>query len=190
VALFRRPGNPTSDPEPVQPVVQSPEPAVRKKAGKTPSRREAEAARRQRVNRTLTKKEARAESARQARVQRTRSMNARDNTPEKALLRDYIDSRRSVGEFLLPSLVVILAGSFLGARYPGVTAYATFVMYLFIAYVLFDSLVLMWRGYKRILDERLPGTSTRGLRMYGMNRCIQIRRFRMPPPRIKRGEAY
>ena len=34
-------------------------------------------------------------------------------------------------------------------------------------------------------DDR-PG----GLLMYGMNRSIQIRRFRMPPPRIKRGEQY
>jgi hypothetical protein len=24
--------------------------------------------------------------------------------------------------------------------------------------------------------------------LYGMNRGIQIRRFRMPPPRVKRGE--
>jgi hypothetical protein len=36
----------------------------------------------------------------------------------------------------------------------------------------------------------MPGTPTKGLLMYGMNRCIQIRRFRMPTPRIKRGEAY
>jgi hypothetical protein len=190
VALFRRTGNQTSDPEPVQASVPGPPPGVRKKAGPTPSRREAEAARRQRVNRTLTKKEARAESARQARTQRVRAMSARDNTPEKALLRDYIDSRFSVGELLLPSLVVILAGSFLGARYPGVTLVATLAMYLFILLVLFDGMVLMWRGYKRVLDERLPGTPTRGLRLYGMNRCIQIRRIRMPPPRIKRGEAY
>ena len=32
--------------------------------------------------------------------------------------------------------------------------------------------------------------SPKGLLMYGMNRCIQLRRFRMPPPRLKRGDAY
>ncbi|RKH77831.1 DUF3043 domain-containing protein, partial [Corallococcus praedator] len=26
--------------------------------------------------------------------------------------------------------------------------------------------------------------------MYGMNRMIQIRRFRIPAPRIKRGDTY
>ncbi len=117
-------------------------------------------------------------------------MNVRDNTPEKALLRDYIDSRFSVGELLLPSLVVILAMSFVGARWPGVTLLSTGLMYIFILLVLFDALILMWRGYKKLLATRLPHASTKGLLMYGMNRCIQIRRFRMPPPRIKRGEAF
>jgi hypothetical protein len=190
VALFRRPGNQTPDPEPTPPPVQTLSGPVRKKEGPTPSRREAEAARRQRVTRTLTKKEARAESARLARSQRMRSMAARDNTPEKSLLRDYIDARFSIGELLLPSLIVILVASFAGARWPGVTLFATLAMYIFILLVLFDGLVLMWRGYKRVLADRLPNASTRGLMMYGMNRCIQIRRFRMPPPRIKRGEAF
>jgi hypothetical protein len=41
-----------------------------------------------------------------------------------------------------------------------------------------------------VLAERLPGAPTRGLMMYGINRAIQIRRFRMPAPRIKRGGSY
>jgi Protein of unknown function (DUF3043) len=191
VALFRRPGHQTNDPEPQPPVTPSPPPgAARKKEGPTPSRREAEAARRQRVTRTLTKKQARAEAARNARATRVKAMSARDNTPEKALLRDYVDARFSIGELLLPSLVVILVASFAAARWPAVTLLATAAMYVFILLVLFDALVVMWRGYKRVLAERLPNSSTRGLLMYGVNRCIQIRRFRMPPPRIKRGEAY
>lgn len=189
MALFRRSGSHAIDPEPT-PVVLDQQPGRTKKGHPTPSRREAEAARRQRVTRTLTKKEARAEAASAARTQRLRSMNARDSTPEKALLRDYIDSRFSIGELLLPSLVVILALSFLGARWPAVTAISTALMYAFILAVFFDVLIVMWRGYKKVLAERLPNTPTRGLLMYGLNRCIQFRRFRMPPPRIKRGEAF
>jgi hypothetical protein len=189
VALFRRPGNEAPDPEPTEPAFEAPG-GPAKKDHPTPSRKEAEAARRQRVTRTLTKKEARAEASQQARAQRLKSMSARDNVPEKALLRDYIDSRFSLGEFLLPSLVVILALSFLGSRLPRVTVVATALMYLFILGVLADSLLFMWRGYKKVLAKRLPNASTKGLLMYGMNRCIQIRRFRMPPPRIKRGQAY
>lgn len=180
-------GQPTPVPAPV---VETPLTGRGKKSQPTPTRREAEAARRQRVNRTLTKKEARVEGSRQARTQRMKAVSARDNTPEKALLRDYIDARFSLGELLLPSLVVILALSFAGTRYPKVTFFATLLMYVFIAGVLIDALVVMWRGYKRVLAARQPGASTRGLMMYGMNRCIQIRRFRMPPPRIKRGQAF
>jgi hypothetical protein len=117
-------------------------------------------------------------------------MAARDATPEKQLLRDYVDARFSLGEFLLPSLVVILALSFLGPLLgSGITVISTVVMYLFIIAVLIDGL-LMWRGFKKVLAQRLPRSSPKGLGMYGMNRTIQIRRFRIPPPRIKRGDAY
>ncbi len=186
MALFRRtspPNDPPSTP-PVTAVFES-----TKKDRPTPSRKEAEAARRQRVNRTLNKKEARAETSRQNRAARMRTTALRDSTPDKALIRDYIDSRFNIGEFLLPSLVVILALSFLNSVLPGVTVITTVVMYLFIIAVIIDG-YLMWRGFKRVLAARMPGTSTRGLLMYGMNRSIQIRRFRIPPPRIKRGDKY
>ena len=118
-----------------------------------------------------------------------RSLTVRESTPEKALLRDHVDTRFNLGEVLLPSLVVILALSFLTAVYPRVSAITTLAMYLFIIAVLIDS-AIMWRGFKRVLAERLPGASTRGLLMYGVNRAIQIRRFRMPAPRLKRGDRY
>ena len=189
MALFRRTGSKPLEPEPTPPQAPGTLGPARKDRP-TPSRREAEAARRQRVNRTLTKKEARAESARQARTQRMKAVSARDNVPEKALMRDYIDARFSLGELLLPSLLLILVLSFIGARFPALYGYTIVLMYTFILAVLFDALVLMWRGFKKVLAQRLPNAPTRGLLMYGMNRCIQIRRFRMPAPRIKRGEAY
>ncbi len=160
-----------------------------KKGRPTPSRKEAEQARRQRVTRTMTKKEARQEASRQSRIDRARSTSARESVPEKALMRDYIDARFSIGEFLLPALVVILALTFLSTAVPRIALISTIAMYAFILLVLFDCF-LMWRGFKKVLAERLPKASTKGLMMYGMNRSIQIRRFRMPAPRIKRGEEY
>jgi hypothetical protein len=189
VALFRR-STEDSEPTPAAPPRSSaPASQVGKKDRPTPSRREAEAARRSRVNRTLSPKEARRLTSQQNREQRMRAVNAREATPEKALMRDYVDARFSLGEFLLPSLVVILALSFLTTVYPTVSAITTAAMYLFILAVLFDS-YLMWRGFKRVLAERLPGAPTRGLMLYGVNRSIQIRRFRMPAPRTKRGGRY
>lgn len=155
----------------------------------TPSRREAEAARRQRVTRTLTKREARLEASRSARGSRMQAVQAREMTPGKMLMRDYVDARFSIGEFLLPSLLVILLATFLASSLPRITLLATAGMYLYILLVLLDGF-FMWRGFKRVLANRLPNASTRGLAMYGMNRIIQLRRFRMPPPRVKRGDAF
>ncbi|HET9871669.1 MAG TPA: DUF3043 domain-containing protein [Propionibacteriaceae bacterium] len=188
VALFRRstPAEPAPEPTAGR---GAPTGGPSKKARPTPTRKEAEAARRQRVTRTVSKKEARAEAARAARVNRMRTLNLREGTPEKTLLRDYIDARFSIGELLLPSLVVILATTFLNQLYPAVTLISTLLMYLFILLILVD-VALMWRGFKKVLAKRLPHASTKGLVMYGMNRCIQIRRFRMPPPRIKRGDSF
>lgn len=190
VALFRRNTPEAAPPEP-EPVT-SVEPAGTGPARKdrpTPSRKEAEAARRQRVTRTLTPKEARREASRQSRESRLKALNAREGTPEKQLLRDYVDARFSLGEFLLPSLVVLLAASFLSQVWGPITLIATLVMYLYIIAVILDGF-WMWRGFKKVLAARLPKASTKGLLMYGMNRCIQIRRFRMPPPRLKRGDSY
>ena len=188
MALFRR-GSTGTEPTPTAPAPAPPPTAGAKKDRPTPTRREAEAARRQRVNRTLSPKEARRAAAQQNRTQRMRTLTAREAAPEKALMRDYVDARFSLGEFLLPSLVVILALSFLTVRFPGVSAITTLLMYVFILAVLGDCYFL-WRGFKRVLAERLPGAPTRGLMMYGINRSIQIRRFRMPAPRLKRGDTY
>lgn len=182
MALFRRKDT-AADAEPAPLVVETGRDA-RKKGGPTPTRKQAEAARRERLTRQVTKKDA----ARMQRAERTRTMQARDNTPEKALLRDFIDSRRNVGEFLLPGMVVILGASFLYQVAPGIALVATVAMYVFLFVVLLDTF-LMWRGFKKLLAQRQPRSSTGGLLMYGMNRSIQIRRFRMPAPRVKRGES-
>ena len=185
MALFRRSApDESAPPEPVAPAGPG-----AKKDRPTPTRKEAEAARRQRVTRTLSKKEARAESSRRSRAERMKAVNAREAAPEKALLRDYIDARFNLGEFLLPSLVVILALTFLSQTVPRVSVISTGVMYLFMLGVIADS-ALMWRGFKKLLATRLPKASAKGLLMYGVNRAIQIRRFRMPAPRVKRGQSF
>ena len=186
MALFRR-NNQAVTPEPATTTVD-PGPGG-KKDHPTPTRKEAEAARRQRLTTTLSKKEARAAASRQSRANRTRAISAREAAPEKALMRDYIDSRLNVGEFLLPSVVVILGVTILGSRWPTVTVISTLAMYVFILGVFVDG-YLMWRRFKKVLAARLPKALPKGLLLYGMTRSTQIRRFRSPPPRIKRGEAY
>jgi hypothetical protein len=185
VALFRRNSQPAS-PEPTTTLESAP---TGKKDRPTPTRKEAEAARRQRMNTTLSKKQSRAAASRQSRSERMKTISAREAVPEKVLMRDYIDARFNLGEFLLPSVVVILAVTLLGSYWPAVTLIATMAMYLFIIGVFVDG-YLMWRGFKKVLAKRLPKASPKGLLLYGMTRSTQIRRFRSPAPRIKRGETY
>lgn len=186
VALFRSKNAAPGEVE-SPPLVQEVGAGRARKSEPTPTRKQAEALRRQRVTKTYTKKEARVEASRSARGDRLKAMQARDNTPEKALMRNYIDARRNIGEFLLPGMVVILAATFLYQVMPQVSVIATAVMYVFIGLVLVDAF-LMWRGFRKLLAKRLPRASSKGLLFYGVNRAIQIRRFRIPPPQVKRGE--
>jgi cation transport ATPase len=186
VALIRRKAEPVAEPEPAPPTPVGP--GV-KKARPTPTRKEAEAARRQRVRQQTTNRQARQAAARKARADRMRTLAERDQAPEKALMRDYIDARLNLGEFLLPSVVVILAITLLGSYFPNVAIFTTLLMYLFILAVFVDG-YLMWRGFKKVLAQRYPNAPTRGLLMYGMTRSTQIRRFRLPSPRLKRGDTY
>lgn len=189
MAFFRRNKSEAAQPEPEDIQPGGAEPGPVKKDRPTPSRKEAEAARRARVNPKLTPKAARKETAARNRAERMRALNAREAQPEKVLVRDYVDARFSIGEFLLPALVLILSLSFLNTRLPGMAMYATVLMYGYIAWVIID-VWWMWRGLKKVYAERFPRSSLKGMMMYAMNRTIQFRRFRMPAPRIKRGQKY
>ena len=108
------------------------------------------------MTQTYSKKESRALASRQNRSERMKALAARDNTPEKALMRDYVDARFSIGEILLPALVLILATSFLNTIFPRAAVIGTVIMYAYVLAVLAD-LFFMWRGFKQVLAKRLPG---------------------------------
>lgn len=190
MALFRM----KKDPEPTTPAPEpthQPRSGPRKKEGPTPTRRQAEAARMQRINPQLSKKEARQRNAEESRRRREEAMEARDGTPERKLMRDMVDSRWSLGEFLLPAMLVFLALSFLQTQWAGMSMLSLGLMYGYLLLVLLD-LFLLWRKYKRVAAERFPRVELKGkgVMMFGFNRSIQMRRLRMPRPQIKRGEAY
>lgn len=178
--------------DPVQPApTEGKKGGPQKKGTPTPRRRDAEKARLQRANPQLSPKEAKKAAAQANRERRMAAMEARDGTPEKSLMRDLVDSRWNLGEFLLPAMMLMLALTFLQNYFPQATTIALVLMYGFLAVVLLD-LFLLWRRYRKLLADRMPGTSTKGkgIMMYGWNRAIQVRRLRMPAPQIKRGEAF
>jgi hypothetical protein len=50
--------------------------------------------------------------------------------------------------------------------------------------------IFVGRKVKALAAERFPRESNRGLALYAAMRALQIRRLRMPKPRIKPGESF
>src|SRR5579859_3776199 len=178
-------------------VKQPRSPAEAAKGRPTPKRSEAERNRRQPITGARPAPAPRTpEDKAKARTDRTRrydamrkgeawALNPRDRGPAKALARDYVDSKRRVSEYYMYILVVLLVAVFIRNK-----AEQEFVSPLVLALVLIILVdaQLLRRGLNRLMAERLPGESTRGLTVYSVMRALQIRRFRVPAPRVKPGE--
>ena len=113
------------------------------------------------------------------------ALNPRDRGRAKALTRDFVDSKRRVSEYYMYILVVLLAAVFV--RSPAAQAIISPVVLLLILVIVVDG-TLIRRSLNRLMAERLPGESTRGLTMYAVLRALQIRRFRVPAPRVHPGD--
>ena len=114
-------------------------------------------------------------------------MPPRDRGPVKALARDYVDSKRRISDYYMYGLLVLLVLLFI--RAPIVQ---TIVPLLVLAAVLVMGIegIFIGRRVKAIAAERLPGQSTRGLALYSAMRALQIRRLRVPKPRVKPGDSF
>jgi hypothetical protein len=115
------------------------------------------------------------------------ALNPRDRGPAKALARDYIDSKRRISEFYMYILVVLLAAVFL--RNKTEQQYISPLVLVLVVVILLDAQIIR-RSLRRLVAERLPGESTRGLTVYAVMRALQIRRFRMPAPRVRPGDKF
>ncbi|HJY65653.1 MAG TPA: DUF3043 domain-containing protein [Streptosporangiaceae bacterium] len=178
-------------------------PAEAAKGRPTPKRSEAERNRRQPITGSGSRSRAPAsprtpEEKARARSERGRkyeamkkgeswALNPRDRGPAKALARDYIDSKRRISEYYMYILVVLLAAVFL--RNKTEQQYISPLVLVLVVIILVDAQVIR-RSLRKLVGERLPGESTRGLTMYAVMRALQIRRFRMPAPRVRPGEKF
>ncbi len=171
-------------------------PAEAAKGRPTPKRSEAEARRRQPITGSRAPagprtKEDKAK-ARTTRVSKYEAMkrgeewalNPRDRGPARALARDFVDAKRRASEYYMYVLVVLLAAVFLRSK-AAQEIISPLVLVLIVVIVLDATLIR--RSLRRLLAERLPGTSARGLTTYAVMRALQIRRFRVPAPRVGPG---
>lgn len=111
---------------------------------------------------------------------------ARDKGPVRRFIRDYVDARWNLGEFMLPVMLVVLALSFVRTTW---ALTLVFVMVYGLLLVAAVDAFLMWRRLKKILAAKFGDSAQgRGLAMYAVMRAFQMRRSRMPRPLVKRGE--
>jgi hypothetical protein len=172
-------------------------PGVTQSKGRpTPKRSEAERRRRQPFNAPADRKAAAQQSRDRDRGSRARRSEAykrgenwalprKDQGPVRALARDYVDSRRSVSEYYMFAVLVLVVLLFIPKlRQAAVVDYAVLALLL----VIVTESVLVGGRVIKLVHQRFPGESTRGVRMYTAIRGTQIRRLRMPAPRVKPGD--
>ncbi|GAA1627106.1 DUF3043 domain-containing protein [Actinoplanes couchii] len=151
--------------------VQDPAPANRKEAYK-------QLRERQRAER--------AEASEGMRNGDERYLLARDRGPERSLVRDIVDSRRTVGSYFIGGAVIVLIGSSIAI--PAVQLASNLLWAALAIAVVIDSIFIARRIKKQML-ARFPQTDQRlgSLYFYGIMRGLTFRRMRIPKPKVELG---
>ena len=162
----------------------------------TPSRKEAEAAARARAKVPRTRKEqmaaqraARGETSQKMRqAMKTgddRYLPARDRGPVRRFIRDYVDSRFSFIELMVPLLVLSMILGYSGNT--RLIQLGNTVLFTTILVILVDILMLRLR-LRREMARRFPDEPTKGITFYAALRSLQMKFLRLPKPQVKIGE--
>lgn len=177
-----------TEPEPETPTVGKGRP--------TPTRKEAEEARRQALKGPTDPKARRKIEREQARVERNaarealmsgdeRALPARDAGPVRKYVRDYVDSRWTLGEFFIPIAIVVLIAGLL--RNPQLQMIISYVWFIMLLLLVADMTILLLRLRKQLAAQFPDPAERKGTMFYAGMRALQIRRLRLPPPKVKAG---
>ena len=108
----------------------------------------------------------------------------RDKGPRRRFIRDSVDARWNIGEFMLPIMLLVLLLSFVRASWALLLVFV--LVYGLILVAIVDAL-LMWRRTRRKIEDKF-GHAEKGDAWYAVMRAFQMRRTRMPKPQVARGE--
>jgi hypothetical protein len=194
--MFGRKQSPAAD-EPLTPATDEHDPRSAK-GRPTPSRREAEASRKSQLKIPKDPKAARKAARERERDDRTRSraammagderyLPARDKGPAKAFARDFVDSRFTIAEFFIFVAVSVLVLGFI--RNPAIQSFVSIAFFAFTALIAVDTFVLLFQLNRRAKAVFPDAADRKGITLYAVLRTLQLRRLRLPPPRVRRGGA-
>jgi hypothetical protein len=162
----------------------------------TPTRKEAEAAARARAKVPRTRKEmmaaqrlAKNESSSKVRAGmkagEERYLLPRDKGPVRRFVRDFVDSRLSFVELLIPLLIVTMVLGYSGNE--ALRSIGNTILLGTVLLVIVDMITLRMR-LRRRLAERFPDEPTKGLTYYALTRALQMKFMRLPKARVKLGQ--
>jgi len=162
----------------------------------TPSRKEAQAAARARAKPPRTRKELAAaqrsgKSESSARVRQgmrageEKYLLPRDKGPVRRFIRDFVDSRFSFIELIIPLLVVTMVLGYSGND--TLAGIGNAVLFGSILLVLLDMFMLRFR-LRRQLAARFPDEPVKGTTYYAVTRAMQMKFMRLPKPKLKIGQ--
>jgi hypothetical protein len=114
-----------------------------------------------------------------------RYLAPRDKGPQKKFARDYVDSRFSVGELVLPTVfLALIFNTIENIQLQLIVLGCLWVLFVFI----FINAWFLARGTVTALSKKYgPESIEKGIRMYVAMRSIQMRPMRLPKPQVKRG---
>lgn len=162
----------------------------------TPTRKQAEEARRQALKGPTDPKARRKQERERVRQQRIaarealmagdeRALPARDAGPAKSFTRDFVDGRRTLAEyFIIIAVFVLIVGLF---RIPAVQVVVSVVWFVMLVLLIVDMTILLLRLRKQLAEKFPDPADRRGCLFYAAMRSLQIRRLRLPPPKVKPG---
>jgi hypothetical protein len=162
----------------------------------TPTRKEAQAAARARAKAPRTRKE-RAAAQRLQRSESSSKMReamksgderylpARDRGPVKRFIRDYIDSRFSFVELMIPVLLVTTVMAWSGN--PTLASYGNAVLFGMLLLIVVDMIRMRFR-LRREISARFPDASLKGTTYYAVMRSLQMKFMRLPKAQVRIGQ--
>ena len=112
-------------------------------------------------------------------------LGVRDRGPQRKFVRNYVDSKFSLGELVMPALLVVILIS-------AIDSYVVQLATLLTMWTLFIGVAIngwiLGRGAVRALEAKYGASKVEsGLKWYAGMRSVQMRPMRLPKPQVKRG---
>ena len=107
----------------------------------------------------------------------------RDKGPQRRYVRDYVDARLSVGEFLIPMMVIVLLMTMMP---PVWQTLSLLVIWTYLLLSVVDAVVLGFTLNRKLKKKFGESQVQPGFRWYAAMRALQFRMLRMPKPQVKR----